>query len=180
MPNRRPAPGEADTYYFKYITLVASDDVRSVLAAQHDEMHQFFRTISEETSHRRYAPGKWSIRQVVGHMNDCERVFAFRALWFARGFVSSLPSFDQNVAAEHDMSGDRPWRSLIGEFLEIRASTLSFFNNLPVEAWSRRGTASGHEFTVRALAYITAGHVIHHTSALRGTYLAERMGSEDE
>lgn len=173
MPSTIPAPTEAPEYYFRYINLVPHEDVQSVLAAQQTEMQALFHRISEEQSTYRYAPDKWSIRQVVGHLNDCERLFAFRALWFARGFDSSLPSFDQEIAARHDASADRPWSSVIDEFHAIRASTLSLFRFLPPDAWSRRGMVASYEFTVRALAHIIAGHVIHHANLLKERYLRD-------
>lgn len=169
--NTTPEQHEAPEYYFKYINLVPRSDVRDVLAAQVAETLSLVDSISEEQSKHRYAPDKWTIRQVLGHINDAERLFVFRALWFARGFDSPLPSFDQNVAARHNAADERSWRSLVDEFREIRASTLSFFRHLPPDAWLRRGVASGHEFTVRALAYIAAGHVIHHAAILRQRYL---------
>ena len=135
------------------------------------ETAAFLRGISDERSLHRYASDKWSIRQVVGHLNDAERVFAFRAFWFARGFDSSLPSFDQDIAVTSAGSDARAWPSLIDEFQAVRAASLSLFNNLPAEAWMRRGTASGNPFTVRALAYIVAGHVAHHVGILRERYL---------
>ncbi|MGH9162338.1 MAG: DinB family protein [Vicinamibacteraceae bacterium] len=173
MPNTTPDATEASEYYFQYINLVPREDVRFVLAAQQRAMQELFRTISDEQSTHRYAADKWSIRQVVGHLNDCERVFTFRALWFARGFDSPLPSFNQDVAAQRDASAHRLWSSLIEEFHHIRASTISFFTDLPPEAWSKRGIANEHEFTVRALAHIIAGHVNHHATILSDRYLRE-------
>jgi hypothetical protein len=104
-------------------------------------------------------------------LNDAERVFAFRAFWFARGFDSSLPSFEQDIAVTSAGSDARSWPSLIDEFQTVRAASLSLFNNLPADAWMRRGTASGNPFTVRALAYIVAGHVAHHVGIVRERYL---------
>jgi hypothetical protein len=171
MPNTRPVMNEAPEYYWRYIHLVPHENVRSALESQHRAMQAFFRTISEERSGHRYAAGKWSIRQVVGHLNDCERLFVYRALWFARGLESALPSFDQEIASQHDASETRAWSSLVDEFDHLRLSTISFFRDLPVGAWSRVGIASGGTFTVRALAYITAGHVTHHAQILRDRYL---------
>lgn len=168
-----PESSEAPEYYFKYIHLVGPGDIRSVLAVQDRDAQILFGAITDDQSRHRYAPDKWSIRQVLGHLNDCERLFAFRAFWYARGFDAPLPSFDQNVAAQHDAAADRSWSSLAAEFHEIRASTVSFFRHLPADAWMRRGTASGYEFTVRALAYIIAGHVIHHVGILRTLYLPD-------
>jgi DinB family protein len=127
--------------------------------------------ISADQSLYRYAPGKWSIRDVVGHLSDTERLFVFRAFWFARGFESPLPSFDQNVAVSAAHAEQRPWSSLVEEFRAVRAATLSFFQTLPDEAWARRGIASGKPFSVRALAYLAAGHVTHHSRILRERYL---------
>jgi hypothetical protein len=167
-PDRTDAP----EYYFKYIDRVAGTDICSILADQRQQTSDLLRTISEEQSLTRYAPGKWSIREVLGHVNDAERLFVARAWWFARGFDSPLPSFDQNVAAAHAGADDRDWNSHIDEFLAVRGATVSFFRGLPAEAWARRGTASGTDFTVRALAFIAAGHLIHHTTILRERYLA--------
>jgi hypothetical protein len=100
-------------------------------------------------------------------------LFVFRALWFARGFDSPLPSFDQDVAVSTAGSDDRSWRSHVEEFRTIRNATVSFFQNLPADAWMRRGVASGNPFTVRALAYISAGHVSHHVKILRERYLPQ-------
>jgi DinB superfamily len=166
-----PEPHEAPPYYFKYISLVPPGDIRELLGAQLASTLSLLGSISEDTSRFRYAADKWSIRQVLGHVNDCERLFAFRAFWFARGFDSPLPSFDQNVAAQHDTADARSWSGLVAEFREIRASTLSLVRHLPDDAWLRRGAASGHEFTVRSLAYIIAGHVAHHDAVVRQRYL---------
>jgi hypothetical protein len=167
-----PERHEAPEYYFRYINLVPQADIRLTLTAQLPDIVMLLESISEDKWQYGYAPDKWSVRQVVAHLNDTERLFAFRALWFARGFSESLPSFDQNVAAAHNPADERPWRSLVEEFREIRASTLTFFRYLPPDAWMRRGLASGYEFTVRAVAYIIAGHLIHHANILRERYLS--------
>lgn len=162
---------EAAEYYFTYINQVGEGDICPILDEQGADTLAFFRTISDEASLRRYAPDKWSIRQVVGHLNDTERLFVFRALWFARGFDSPLPSFDQNVAMPASGADVRSWSGLVEEFRTVRAATLTFFRSLPEEAWMRRGIASDNPFTVRALAYIAAGHVIHHTKIVKTRYL---------
>ena len=127
--------------------------------------------ISGDQSLRRYEAGKWSIREVMAHVNDTERLFVFRALWFARGLDLPLPSFDQDVALRAAGADARSWTSHIDEFASIRAATVAFFAHLPEDAWGRRGTASGNPFTVRALAYICAGHVAHHAGLLGERYL---------
>jgi hypothetical protein len=168
----RPSRDEAAEYYFKYIELVPANDVCRVLEEQLDSTLTLLRGIPAQQAHHRYAPGKWSINGVVAHVNDCERLFAFRAFWFARGFDSPLPSFDQDLAARLDGADDRPLHSHIAEFESLRQSSLQLFSNLPADAWSRRGIASDNPFTVRALAFIAAGHVIHHSNILRALYLA--------
>ena len=118
-----------------------------------------------------YAPDKWTIREVVSHINDTERMFVFRAMWFARGFDSALPSFDQDVAMRGAGADARTLASHVDEFRAVRDATVTLFRNLPDEAWALRGVASGNPFTVRALAYITAGHAAHHVRLLRERYL---------
>ncbi len=166
-----PARSEAAEYYFTYIDKVPAGDICEILRAQLPETLALLHGISEEQSLARYAPDKWSIRQVVSHVNDTERLFVFRALWFARGFDSPLPSFDQNVAISTAGADERPLRNHVEEFQAIRTATLAFFQHLPADAWMRRGIASDNPFTVRALAYISAGHVNHHTRILRERYL---------
>jgi DinB superfamily len=166
-----PDRTEAAEYYFTYIDKVGPGDICEILDTQRDETLSVLQGISEERSLHRYAPDKWSIREVLGHINDCERLFVFRAMWFARGFDSPLPSFDQNIAMSASGANARSWTSHVEEFRAARAATLAFFQNLPADAWSRRGIASDNPFTVRALAYIAAGHVTHHMSILRERYL---------
>jgi len=166
-----PDRTEAAEYYFTYIDQVAGGDICGILEAQLAETFALMNGISEEDSLRRYAPEKWSIRQVVSHINDTERVFVFRALWFARGFDSPLPSFDEKIAVSAASADERSWSSHVEEFRAVRGATLAFFQNLPAEAWTLRGVASGNSFTVRALAYIVAGHATHHNNIVRTRYL---------
>ena len=167
----RPQPNEAASYYSTYIDRVTSDDIVSVLATQLDETVAFLSAISEEQSLQRYAPDKWSMRELLGHVNDGERVFMYRAMWFARGFQEPLPSFDQEIGFKAANSDKVSWASHIDEFRAIRLSTLAFFRNLPDDAWVRSGIASDSPVTVRALAYIVAGHASHHLNVLRERYL---------
>jgi DinB family protein len=166
----RPQRGEAAPYYSKYIDRIASEDVVGVLEAQHGETTALLRDISEGRSLHRYAPDKWSIRELVSHVSDTERVFLSRAFWFARGFDSPLPDFDQTVCSRAARADEVPWARHVEEFGAIRAGTVAFFKNLPAEAWARAGVASGNPFTVRALAYIVAGHVAHHVGVLNERY----------
>lgn len=167
----RPSPDEAMPYYFEMIDRVAGDDPVAALAAQLATAVELWRGISEEGSRRRYAADKWSLREVLSHVNDTERVFLGRAVWFARGFDSPLPSFEQDRCAEAARADDLEWRAHVEEFEAVRRSTLCFFRHLPRAAWARRGVASGNPFSVRALAYILAGHVDHHAALVRERYL---------
>ena len=167
----RPAATEAAPYYFRYIDLVADEDVVGTLQKQLTETHSFLKSISEEKSLERYAPGKWTLRQLLNHVNDGERVFLYRALWFARGFPEPLPSFDQDVGVAGSDANNVSWADLVEEFRNIRLATISFFKNLSEDAWSRTGTASDNPFTVRALAYIIAGHAAHHRNVIQERYL---------
>jgi hypothetical protein len=171
--NRRPDRSEAADYYHLYIDQVEGDDILAVLDAQAGATLAVLNGISEEHSLFRYADDKWTLRQVLSHINDTERLFVFRAFWFARGFDTPLPSFDQHVAVGTAAADDRPWRRHVDEFRDVRAATLSFFRNLPAEAWLRRGIASDNPFTVRALAYLAAGHLTHHMKIVRERYLPQ-------
>lgn len=166
-----PERSEAAPYYFTYIDRVTSPDILRELETQLADTENFSRRISEEKSRYRYAPDKWSIRQVQNHVNDTERAFAFRALWFARGFDTPLPSFDQNISSRAANADSYPWANHVEDFRAVRLATLTLFRDMPEEAWSRKGIASGNPFTVRALAYVIAGHVAHHRSIIETRYL---------
>jgi DinB superfamily len=168
----RPAATEAASYYFPYIDLVDDEDVVVALEKQLNETHAFLKSIGEEKSLHSYAPGKWTLRQLLNHVNDGERVFLYRALWFARGFPEPLPSFDQDVGVAGSEANNVSWTDLVEEFRNIRLATISFFKNLSEDAWSRTGTASDNPFTVRALAYIIAGHAAHHRNVIQERYLS--------
>lgn len=167
----KPDRSEAAEYYFTYIDKVPAGDVRRVLADQAADTLILLRGISDEQSLSRYAPGKWSIREVVSHVNDAERVFSFRAFWFARGFTPPMPSYDQDAGMPFARADGRSWDSHLDEFAAIRAGTVALFDSLPDAAWDRRGIASDHPVSVRALAYICAGHVAHHLGILSARYL---------
>jgi hypothetical protein len=168
---QRPGRDEAAEYYFTYIDKVGYGSILETLDTQAREATAFFDSISDEQSLHRYAPDKWTIRDVLGHLNDGERLWMFRAMWFARGLKEALPSFDQDVVVTHARANDRPWRDHVDEFRVLRAASLALYRSLPADAWSIRGVASGQTVSVRALAFITAGHVAHHLGLLRERYL---------
>lgn len=165
-----PERSEAAEYYFRYIDRVRGDDPVAALESQVGDVLAFLEGFSEERSLHRYAPDKWSLRQLLSHVNDTERVFVDRALWFARGFDTPLPSFDQEVAVAAAGADEVAWSSHLEEFRAIRRASIAFFRSLPAEAWMRRGIASGNPFSVRALAYIVPGHVAHHMAVVRERY----------
>ena len=168
----QPDRTEAAEYYQTYISQVPQGDIRDVLDAQADELPRLLAGLSEDQSHYRYAPEKWSIRQVVNHITDTERVFSFRAFWFGRGYEQPMPSFDQDIAMAVAGANERTLADLLDEFRAVRAATRTLFRSMPAGAWDRRGVASDNPVTVRALAYITAGHVEHHARILRERYLS--------
>ena len=167
-----PDRTEYADYYRPYVEKVTGQDIMRVLERQLGDVMPILESVSEERSLHRYAPDKWSMRELLNHVNDTERLFSFRAFWFARGFEDPLPSFDQDVAVTRSGADDRSWRSHLDELRAIRAATLSLFGQLPDDAWMRRGVASGNPFTVRALAYICAGHCAHHVLILQERYLS--------
>jgi hypothetical protein len=169
----RPREGEAAPYYFTYINLALGEDPVSLIEQQLDEYLPVFRKITEEKSLHRYSPGKWSIRQVLNHIADTERAFTFRALWFARGFDTSLPGYDQNIAAAGAHADTVAWAEHVEEFRCVRLSTIALYRNMHADGWMRSGIASDNRFTVRALAFIIPGHVIHHINVLRDRYQME-------
>jgi hypothetical protein len=167
----RPARDEAVEYYHPYIDLVPDGDIRQILDEQQQETLSFMETIPQALATHRYAPEKWSVSEVLGHLNDSERLYTMRAFWFSRAMESPLPSFHSDAAVKIAKHADRTLRTLVHEFASIRASTVDLFRNLPPEAWARHGVASDYPFSVRALAYIAAGHVIHHVRILKEHYL---------
>ncbi len=171
MDTGRPARDETTDYYYKYIDLVPEGDIRRILEDQQREALGFFESIPEARAKHRYAPDKWSVAEVLCHVNDSERLYSLRAFWFARGLATALPSFEPELVVKTARPEDLPFSALVREFGSARASTLAFYRNLHDDAWQRRGVASDMPFSVRALAYLAAGHVIHHMAVLRERYL---------
>ncbi len=168
----RPKDSEYAPYYGRYIGTVPDDDFLDALERQGRETVDLLEKIGEGESTYRYAPGKWNIREVVGHVTDTERVFTYRALAFARGETAHLPSFDEQKWAGASSAGTRPLKELIAEFKAVRAATLSLFQSFSEEELVRSGMASDNPVSVRALAFITAGHERHHVNVLREKYLS--------
>lgn len=170
MKFTRPEPNEYAKFYETYVSLIPSADVLSALEMQRLQMAQLFAGRSERDGNFRYAPGKWTVKEVLGHVNDAERVFSYRALCFARGDQKPLQSFEQDDYVRTAGSNERTLADLTEEFAAVRGASLALFRSLTEEAWNRRGVASNNEVTVRALAYITAGHELHHRRILEERY----------
>jgi hypothetical protein len=166
----RPAPDEYLAYYDRYIALVPDGSLVDLLLEQQLETIGMLRRVDEDRAHYAYAPGKWTIKEVVGHLCDAERVFAYRALRFARGDAQPVAGFDENAYAPAGRFNERRLGSLIDEFQSIRAATVHVFRYLSEEEWSRRGVANGNPISVRALGFVIAGHERHHAKLLRDRY----------
>lgn len=169
-----PAAEEYASYYGKYVSLVPSGDIVAALESQGAEIESVFGAIPEERGGFRYAPGKWSIRELVGHLADGERVFGYRAVTFARGDAVALPGFEQDDwsrAVEAPIAAV-PLADLVAELAALRRSHVLMFRRLAEGDWLRSGVASDNPITVRALAHIMVGHAAHHLTVLREKYLA--------
>jgi hypothetical protein len=167
----RPDKDEHAEYYGNYISRISAEDIISVLENQIDETRKLFASIPDAKGTFRYAEGKWSINELMGHIIDAERVMAYRALCFARADAGRIPGMDQDLFAANAHSDNFSLSELVEEFLSLRKSHVLFFKHLDEAAWHRRGTASDCEFSVRALAYILAGHLAHHFEILKERYL---------
>lgn len=168
--SQRPAAGEYAEFYKKYIDLISSDEIVSTLEAQRLQTLQFFAGRSERDGNFRYAPGKWAVKEVLGHVNDTERIFAYRAMRIARADQTPLAGFEQDDYVKAGGFAERALASLVEEYAAVRAATVALFRSLGEDAWSRRGVANKNEVSVRALAFITAGHELHHRRILEERY----------
>ena len=145
-----------------------------ILSGQITDTVGLLSSVPSDLEEYRYEPGKWSVREVVGHLIDTERIFAFRALAFARGDTVSLPGMDQDEYASMSNAASRPLAELAAEFAAVRTATVALFNSFSADAWSRVGLASGWSFTVRSVAFIIAGHEIHHRTGLEENYVSQQ------
>ncbi len=168
----RPANDEYAPFYAGYVANVGAGDLLEILARQHADTQVLLALVSEERAGHRYEAGKWSIKEVVGHSIDAERVFSYRALSFARGDGETLPGMNQDPWVEVANFDGRTLADLATEWHHLRQANLRLFASFDAATLSRRGVASGHEITVRALVHIVAGHEAHHLKILRERYLA--------
>lgn len=167
---RRPDPTEYEPHFAGYISLVPELDVPAVLEGQSDALRAMLAGMTVERERFRYAPGKWSVREVLGHMTDGERVFGYRALAIGRGEKQPLPGFDEDAYIRNAGFDERPAAEIVAEFATVRDANLTMLHAFDDAAWERLGTSNGATISVRALAYIMAGHVRHHLDVLRERY----------
>lgn len=166
----RPAPTEYAVPHAAYVDLVDEEDVLSAMERQSSATQKLLASLDEQRAAYRYAAGKWTIKEVIGHIVDAERILGYRALAVARGDTQPLPGFDENGYVAN--AGFDAWKlgDLAEEYALVRRSNIVFFKNLQPEAWDRRGIANGHPVTVRGLAYVIVGHERHHLRVLREKY----------
>lgn len=169
--NRRPNANEYNPYYETYVGKVGEGNILSVLEQQEAEMVSFYESIPADRWEYRYAEGKWTQKEVLLHIIDAERVFSYRALRVGRADTTPLPGFNQDPYVETSGANDRTPASLIAEYRAVRQATLALFKNLPDSAWAQLGTASDSPVSALALAYIIAGHEIHHSFITKERYL---------
>lgn len=176
MHTIKPEATEFAPDFAKYTSLVPDGDIVAILRNQLDETTTLLRSIPEARGGMRYAEGKWTIKELIGHVIDGERVFAYRALRFARGDATPLPGFDQDVFMSGAPFANVTLAELIAELASVRQATIFLFAHLDDDAWSRRGVASDSEVTVRALAHIISGHELYHREILQSRYLSAAGG----
>jgi hypothetical protein len=167
----RPEAGEYAPYYEKYVLLVPAGDVVETLERQNADTLALLRSVPEDRAGESYEPGKWSIKEVVGHVIDTERIFTYRALRISRGDRTPLPGYEQDDYARAANFNARTLADISDDFSRVRAATVSLFRSFDAAAWQRRGVANDNEVSARAIAHITAGHELHHVGILRERYL---------
>jgi hypothetical protein len=168
-----PEKTEYDPYYEHYVSLVRDDDILGSLAAQSTTLQDLFTAVPEESGGFAYAEGKWSIKEVLGHLIDGERMFAYRVFRISRGDQTPIEGFEQDGYIENAHSNQRSFADLLEEFSLLRRANMIYLNNLTDEATVRTGTANNVKISVRALVYIMAGHIDHHIGVLRERYLSQ-------
>jgi hypothetical protein len=169
----RPEPGEYAPPYDRYISLVPGTDILGTLEAQRRQMLLLLSGRDEADGDLRYAPGKWTVKEMLGHVCDTERIFAYRALRISRGDLTPIEGFEQDDYVRNGPFAHRPLAEVIEDYIAVRRATLTLFRNLDEQAWLRRGIANKNEVTVRAIAYTTAGHELHHRRILEEKYFAK-------
>lgn len=167
----RPAKGTYPPYFENYISQVQENDIREAIKAQHDVVTNFFDTISEEKAGYAYAPGKWTLKELLQHIIDAERIFNYRSLAFARKDMTSLPSFDENSYADNSFANERTWQSLVEELKTVRKGTEMLYESFNTDMLNHSGVANNNPTTVNAMGFVTIGHLNHHLKIIKERYL---------
>lgn len=169
---QRPLESEYPPYYAAYIKLVPEGELLSILKESLVKTKELFESISEANEQFRYAPGKWSIKEVLGHMTDTEKIMSYRLLRFGRGDQTALAGFDEKLYVEGSHVNQLPMKSILDDFTATREATITLVQNMPEAAWAKKGFANNNQISTRALAYIIAGHTTHHRKIITDRYLA--------
>jgi uncharacterized damage-inducible protein DinB len=167
----KPFLGAHPVYFDRYINLVEEDDLPAAFKNQLPIISTLLNSISEEKSMHAYAPGKWTIKELLLHITDTERIFAFRSLCFARGEKQSIPGFDEDTYTANSNANARGWADLVNEFLLVRQTTEILFGSLTTEALLNEGTANNNPATALSFGFTAVGHVYHHKKILEERYL---------
>ncbi len=168
----KPSPETYFAYFKRYVDLVPDEDLATAFSNQLTVIKDFLATISEEKSMYAYAPGKWTLKEVLLHITDTERIFNYRALAIARKETAPLPGFDENLYADNSNANNRSWQNLIDEFLAVRQSTQFLYDSFTDEMFASAGIASNNPLTVNSLGFTTLGHFYHHKKVMEERYLS--------
>ena len=171
MSLSRPLPGEYAEGYARYIEAAPEGDVLALLRAQLDEVGELYSRLTEAQGAHRYAPGKWSLKDLLQHLSDAERIFAYRTLRFGRGDATPLPGFEEDDYAAAAKADDHSLETLLADFRSARQASLALFGSLPAAAWLNKGTSNGRSVTARVLPFVCLGHAAHHLAVIRERYL---------
>ncbi len=167
----KPTPGTYPVFFDNYISLVKEDELKNAFASQQEAVDNFFEKISEERSGFAYAPGKWTLKELLQHIIDTERIFNYRSLAFARKETASLPGFEEDSYAENSFANERTWKSLLEEIKAVRLSTVLLYNSFNTDMLNHSGVCNNKPNTVIALGFATVGHLAHHLSIIESRYL---------
>ncbi|MEH7305545.1 DinB family protein [Neobacillus drentensis] len=168
---KRPLDGEYPEYYTPYVNLVSEDNLLTILKENLVKTIELFESLSEEDGLFRYAENKWSIKEVLGHMADTERIMSYRLLRVGRGDKTALAGFNENDYVKSSQINNLPIKNILEDFIATRKATLTLFQNMPEDAWANIGFANNNEVTARAIAYIITGHALHHCNIITERYL---------
>lgn len=172
MQIQKPLAADYPDFFATYINQVLENDLQEAFKNQFQIIISFLQSVTDQKANHAYAPGKWTLKELLQHTIDAERVFQYRALCIARGETASLPSFDENLYAQNSQANLRSWKNLSEEFITVRKSTEDLFNNFTRQMLKQKGITSGRSITVASLGFIAVGHVTHHIKVAQQKYLS--------